>query len=127
MSDGSSDRTAEVAARAGVTEVVRFPNHQGLARASPGLERALQLGADVMSHRRRIILGADIPGAHRPIRPAREADIVIGTASRDPAHFQLAEGMLQRIGTGGTAALTARAVTGRDERLPRLQPVPAAR
>ena len=49
IDDGSQDRTAEVARAAGVTEVVRFPNHQGLARAfAAGLDRALQLGADVI-------------------------------------------------------------------------------
>ena len=102
IDDGSSDRTAEVAARAGVTEVVRFPNHQGLARAfAAGLERALQLGADVIvnTDADNQYSAADIPALIAPILRG-EADIVIG--NREPgtlAHFSLPKRLLQRIGS----------------------------
>jgi glycosyltransferase involved in cell wall biosynthesis len=102
IDDGSTDGTADVATRAGVTEVVRFPNHQGLARAfAAGLERALQLGADVIvnTDADNQYSAADIPALIAPILRG-EADIVIG--DRDPAnlgHFSLPKRLLQRIGS----------------------------
>jgi glycosyltransferase involved in cell wall biosynthesis len=49
IDDGSWDRTAEVARACGVTYLVRFPTHLGLAQAfSAGLEAALKLGADII-------------------------------------------------------------------------------
>jgi glycosyltransferase involved in cell wall biosynthesis len=102
IDDGSTDGTAEVATRAGVTEVLRFPNHQGLARAfAAGLERALQLGADVIvnTDADNQYSADDIPALIAPILRG-EADIVIG--DRDPAnlgHFSLPKRFLQRIGS----------------------------
>src|SRR5262245_15957061 len=49
IDDGSSDDTAGVARRLGVSHIVRSPVNQGLARAfSAGLDYALRLGADVI-------------------------------------------------------------------------------
>jgi glycosyltransferase involved in cell wall biosynthesis len=49
IDDGSSDDTAEVAARLGVTKVVRHRGNRGLARSFlSGLETALEMGADVI-------------------------------------------------------------------------------
>ena len=102
IDDGSSDRTADVAVRAGVTEVVRFPNHQGLARAfAAGLDRALQLGADVIvnTDADNQYCADDIPALIAPILRG-DADIVIG--DRDPAnlaHFSLSKRLLQRLGS----------------------------
>lgn len=102
IDDGSTDGTAEVAVRAGVAEVVRFPNHQGLARAfAAGLERALQLGADVIvnTDADNQYCAGDIPALIAPILRG-EADIVIG--DRDPAnlaHFSFAKRVLQRLGS----------------------------
>jgi len=102
IDDGSVDRTAEVAERAGVTEVVHFPNHQGLARAfAAGLDRALQLGADVIvnTDADNQYSAADIPALIAPILRG-EADVVIG--DRDPAnlaHFSLPKRLLQRVGS----------------------------
>ena len=49
IDDGSTDRTVEIA-RAHGAEVVRLPVQRGLARAFlTGLDRAVQLGADVVT------------------------------------------------------------------------------
>ncbi len=102
VDDGSRDATAHVATRAGVTEVIRFPNHQGLARAfAAGLERALQLGADVIvnTDADNQYSAADIPALIAPILRG-DADIVIG--DREPGsltHFSLPKRLLQRAGS----------------------------
>jgi glycosyltransferase involved in cell wall biosynthesis len=102
VDDGSTDRTVEVAERAGVTEIVHFPNHQGLARAfAAGLERALQLGADVIvnTDADNQYCAGDIGALIAPIVRG-EADMVIG--DRDPAnlaHFSLPKRLLQRLGS----------------------------
>jgi glycosyltransferase involved in cell wall biosynthesis len=102
IDDGSRDATAHVAALAGVTEIVRFPNHQGLARAfAAGLERALQLGADVIvnTDADNQYSAADIPALIAPILRG-DADIVIG--DREPGsleHFSLPKRLLQRAGS----------------------------
>jgi glycosyltransferase involved in cell wall biosynthesis len=102
VDDGSSDATAEVARAAGVTEVVRFPNHQGLARAfAAGLERALQIGADIIvnTDADNQYNADDIEALIAPILRG-EADMVIG--DRDPArlgHFSFGKRLLQRLGS----------------------------
>jgi len=102
IDDGSSDATAEVARAAGVTEVVRFPNHQGLARAfAAGLERALQIGADIIvnTDADNQYNADDIEALIAPILRG-EADMVIG--DRDPArlaHFSVGKRVLQRLGS----------------------------
>jgi glycosyltransferase involved in cell wall biosynthesis len=102
IDDGSRDGTARVAARAGVTEIVRFPNHQGLARAfAAGLERALQLGADVIvnTDADNQYCASDIPALIAPILRG-DADIVVG--DREPgnlSHFSLPKRLLQRAGS----------------------------
>ncbi len=101
IDDGSSDATTEVALHSGA-EVVRFPQHQGLARAfAAGLERALQLGADVIvnTDADNQYSAADIPALIAPILRGT-ADIVIG--NREPgslAHFSLSKRLLQRTGS----------------------------
>ena len=102
IDDGSRDNTAAVARAAGVTEVIRFPNHQGLARAfAAGLDRALQLGADVIvnTDADNQYWGGDIEALIAPILRG-EADMVIG--DRNPAtlhHFSLSKRVLQRLGS----------------------------
>src|SRR5689334_6909318 len=94
IDDGSTDATAAVARAAGVTDVVRFPKHQGLARAfAAGLERALQLGADVIvnTDADNQYSGDDIERLIAPILHG-DADMVIG--DRDPSrlgHFSPAK------------------------------------
>jgi len=49
VDDGSSDDTIKVARDNGVAHVLKLPSHQGLAKAFyAGLERALELGADII-------------------------------------------------------------------------------
>jgi glycosyltransferase involved in cell wall biosynthesis len=109
IDDGSTDGTTEAAERAGVSEIVRFPNHQGLARAfAAGLERALQLGADVIvnTDADNQYSAADIPALIAPILRG-EADMVIG--DRDPAkltHFSLSKRILQRLGSWAVRQLS---------------------
>src|SRR5437879_1588794 len=102
IDDGSRDGTADVARAAGVTEVVRFPEHQGLARAfAAGLERALQLGADVIvnTDADNQYSGDDIAALIAPILRG-EADIVIGDRdAKNLAHFSLPKRLLQRLGS----------------------------
>jgi glycosyltransferase involved in cell wall biosynthesis len=102
IDDGSRDNTAAVARAAGVTEVIRFPNHQGLARAfAAGLDRALQLGADIIvnTDADNQYYGDDIEALIAPILRG-EADMVIG--NRNPAalhHFSFPKRVLQWLGS----------------------------
>ncbi len=102
IDDGSTDRTSEVAKRAGVQHVVRFTNNQGLARAfAAGLDASLRLGADVIvntdaDHQYR---GEDIARLIEPVLHGR-ADIVIGARDiRSIEHFSWVKKILQRIGS----------------------------
>jgi glycosyltransferase involved in cell wall biosynthesis len=101
VDDGSTDRTAEVAAAAGCA-IVRLPAHAGLATAfRAGLDAALARGADVV-----VNLDADgqydpadLPALVEPLLAGR-ADLVVG--DRGPgtlAHFSPAKRLLQRLGS----------------------------
>ena len=109
VDDGSTDRTAEVALANGVAEVVRFPNHQGLARAfAAGLDHALQRGADVIvnTDADNQYDARDIEALVQPILDGR-ADMVIG--DRDPSrleHFSLTKRLLQRLGSWAVRQLS---------------------
>lgn len=49
IDDGSDDDTAEIAARLGVTHIIRHPRNLGLAQAfQTGLDACLRLGADII-------------------------------------------------------------------------------
>ncbi len=102
VDDGSTDRTADVAAELGVEHVVRVPVNQGLARAfSTGLDKALRLGAD-------IIVNTDADNQYDaaciqqlvdPILRG-EADMVVGDrAPSSLAHFSPIKKLLQAIGS----------------------------
>ena len=101
IDDGSTDRTAEIAVEEGA-RVVRFPNHQGLARAFvAGLEFSLQIGADVIvnTDADNQYRGEDIAALVAPI-VSGDADMVIG--DRDTArlrHFSPGKRILQRLGS----------------------------
>ncbi len=109
IDDGSTDATAEVALAHGVHEVVRFPNHQGLARAfAAGLDHALQRGADIIvnTDADNQYEGADIEVLVQPILRG-DVDMVIG--DRDPSrlkHFSLTKRMLQRLGSWAVRQLS---------------------
>ena len=80
IDDGSQDRTVAIAREMGVDHIVRHPVNRGLAKAfQSGLERGLQLGADIIvntdgDHQ---YAGSSIADLVAPI-VAGKADIVIG-------------------------------------------------
>jgi glycosyltransferase involved in cell wall biosynthesis len=102
IADGCTDRTVEEARAAGAHHVLVLKSHVGLATAfSMGLERALELGADVI-----VNTDADgqyphehIPDLLRPILDGR-ADLVIGDrqTGRNP-HFAPVKRVLQKMGS----------------------------
>jgi glycosyltransferase involved in cell wall biosynthesis len=102
VDDGSTDRTAEVARRAGADEVVRFPVHRGLAAAfAAGLRASLHRGADCIVNfdADSQYLADDIPILVGPILRG-EADVVVG--DRRPhriPHFSPAKKVLHAAGS----------------------------
>ena len=113
VDDGSRDATAEVARGAAVAEIVRFPAHQGLARAfAAGLDCALRRGADVIvnTDADNQYCAADIESLIAPILSGA-ADMVIG--DRDPAklgHFSPSKRILQRLGSWAVRQLSGTTV-----------------
>ncbi len=109
IDDGSEDGTAEVARGLGVHHIVRFPQHQGLARAfSAGLDAALKLGADIIvnTDADNQYDARDIPALIQPIL-AGEADMVVG--DRGPAqleHFSPLKRLLQFYGSWAVRGLS---------------------
>ena len=108
IDDGSTDRTVEIA-RAHGAEVVRLPVQRGLARAFlTGLDRAVQLGADVVvntdgDHQYR---GADIAALVAPVLDGR-ADLVVGARPVDTiASFSPLKKLLQRMGSAATRVVS---------------------
>jgi len=101
IDDGSDDRTAEVARKAGA-EVVRMPVHRGLAVAfSTGLRRAVELGADIIvnTDADNQYDARDIPALIQPILDG-SAEMVIG--DRQVAtlrHFSRLKRLLQKLGS----------------------------
>jgi glycosyltransferase involved in cell wall biosynthesis len=102
IDDGSSDRTVEVAEAHGVTHFVRHARNQGLGRSfHDGVQRALELGAD-------IVVNTDgdnqypqgrIADLVQPII-AGEADIVIADRQVHLVeHFSKFKIMLQKFGS----------------------------
>ena len=102
IDDGSTDRTIEVAQQHGVTHFVRHARNRGLGRSfHDGVQRALELGAD-------IVVNTDGDNQYPQERIADlvqpiirgEADIVI--ADRQVAlveHFSGPKVMLQKLGS----------------------------
>jgi glycosyltransferase involved in cell wall biosynthesis len=112
IDDGSTDGTAEVAARCGAQHIVRLAGHQGLARAfAAGIEACLKEGADIIvnTDADNQYCAADIPRLISPILNG-EADIVIGARSiNEISHFSFSKKLLQRLGSWAV-----RAVSGTD-------------
>jgi glycosyltransferase involved in cell wall biosynthesis len=102
IDDGSTDRTAEVARRAGVQHLVRFRNRKGLAQAfMAGLDASLKAGADIIvnTDADNQYCGADIPLLIEPILSG-EADMVIGDRTIDKlTHISPLKRFLQRWGS----------------------------
>ena len=102
IDDGSTDRTVEVAREHGVTHFVRHARNRGLGRSfHDGVQRALELGAD-------IVVNTDgdnqypqerIADLVQPIVHGR-ADIVIADRQVDKVeHFSRFKIMLQKVGS----------------------------
>jgi len=113
IDDGSTDRTAEVAASLGVDHIVRFPQNLGLARAfAAGIDAALRLGADIIvnTDADNQYRGEDIARLIEPIMKG-EAEMVVG--DRNPAaleHFSPAKRILQRLGSWVVRRLSGTAI-----------------
>ncbi len=102
VDDGSTDGTSRVAKENGITHLIRFDHHKGLAQAfSAGLRYALDWGADII-----INTDADnqysarhIPDLIRPILEDR-ADFVIGTRPiEEISDFSWLKKRLQKTGS----------------------------
>jgi len=102
IDDGSTDGTSEVAHNSGVDHVMILPRNTGLANAfAVGLQRALELGADV-------IVNTDgdnqYPGRYisdlvKPILVGK-ADMVVGDRQIETIrHFSAMKRLLQRVGS----------------------------
>ncbi len=102
VDDGSSDSTAEVAAKNGVDHIVRFKKHRGLAAAfAAGLEACLRLGADIIvnTDADNQYKGSEIPKLIEPILKG-EADIVVGDRQTQTIpHFSRTKKKLQKWGS----------------------------
>ncbi len=102
VDDGSSDKTAEAARKAGATHVVQLRNHRGLSAAFvAGIDASLRLGADVIvnTDADNQYAGADIPKLVAPIVRGT-AEVVIGDrdVARSP-HMSPFKRTLQRLGS----------------------------
>lgn len=102
IDDGSTDRTAEVAAENGVEHVLVLPRNMGLAAAfMQGLDMALRKGADVIvnTDADNQYCAQDIPKLVEPILSGR-ADYVIGARPIDEVeHFSRFKKILQKLGS----------------------------
>ena len=109
IDDGSTDRTLEVAQQWGAHHVVRIPHNRGLARAfMTGLERSLELGADVIVNTDgdNQYSAEDIPALTQPIL-AGEADLVIGSRPiSEIQDFSPIKKALQRLGSSVVRAIS---------------------
>src|SRR5688572_7147684 len=102
IDDGSSDRTAETARKAGATHILQLRSHRGLSAAFvAGIDAALRLGAD-------IIVNTDADNQYNAADVARlvvpivkgTAEVVIGDGetSKSP-HMSALKRLLQRFGS----------------------------
>lgn len=102
IDDGCRDKTVEVARQYGVDHFVRFTKNKGLAKGfMAGLNRCLQLGADVIvnTDADNQYNAADIPKLTAPILNG-EADVVVGARPIDDIeHFSAVKKMLQKLGS----------------------------
>ncbi len=102
IDDGSSDKTAEAARKAGTTHLVQLRTHRGLSAAFvAGIDAALRLGADIIvnTDADNQYVAADIVRLVNPIMKGT-AEVVIGDreVSGSP-HMSAFKRMLQRMGS----------------------------
>lgn len=102
IDDGSSDRTSEVARRAGVNHLVRLMSHRGLATAFvAGIDAALRAGADIIvnTDADNQYRGSDIAKLVKPIIDGT-AEVVIGDRDVKNSKFMgPLKRALQRLGS----------------------------
>ena len=102
LDDGSSDRTSEIAKKAGANYVFRSNNTKGLARTfMAGLDACMQFGADIIVNTDgdNQYNGKDIPRLITPILDGR-ADIVVGDREINSIeHFSSIKKILQKLGS----------------------------
>ena len=102
VDDGSTDRTAEIAAELCVHHIVRHRHNRGLAAAfQTGLEASLAAGADVIvnTDADNQYYGPDVAALVKPIVAGR-ADIVVGDRGvSDLEDFSPWKRLLQRLGS----------------------------
>ena len=102
IDDGSTDRTLEVARRAGVDHIVRHTGNRGLASAfRSGVDACLRGGADIIvnTDADNQYCGGDIEKLVAPIVCGR-ADIVVGDRQTQQVEgFSFGKKLLQRMGS----------------------------
>ena len=102
IDDGSTDKTAEAARKAGATHVLQLKTHRGLSAAFvAGIDAALRLGADIIvnTDADNQYMGADIARLVAPIVKGT-AEVVIGDreVAKSP-HMSAFKRLLQRFGS----------------------------
>ena len=102
IDDGSTDQTAEVARRLGVSHIVRHTNNKGLAEAfMSGIDACLKLGADIIVNTDgdNQYNGKDIADLISPILLGK-ADMVVGDRQVNGIpHFSFMKKRLQTLGS----------------------------
>jgi glycosyltransferase involved in cell wall biosynthesis len=102
IDDGSSDKTADAARRAGATHIVQLKTHRGLSAAFiAGIDAALRLGADVIvnTDADNQYAAADIAKLVAPIVKGT-AEVVIGDREvASSPHMSPLKRVLQRLGS----------------------------
>jgi len=102
IDDGCTDRTVEVARSMGVRHFVHHLKNQGLSRSfRDGLNRALELGADII-----VLTDGDnqykqecIPELIEPILSGRADTVIADRQTQTIAHFSRGKKFLQKLGT----------------------------
>ena len=102
IDDGSSDRTAEAARKAGATHILQLKSHRGLSAAFvAGIDAALRLGADIIvnTDADNQYQAADVSRLVTPIVKGT-AEVVIGDreTAKSP-HMSGMKRLLQRLGS----------------------------
>lgn len=99
ISDGSTDKSVEIAKKNGVHHILDFKVNRGLAKTfMSGIKEALSLGADIIVNidGDNQYCGADIAKLVKPILDSK-ADMVIG--ERQIEKFSFIKRVLQRLGS----------------------------
>lgn len=103
IDDGCTDNTVEVARSYGVKQFVHHTSNQGLSRSfKDGLNRALELGADII-----VLTDGDnqykqekIPELIEPILEGRADTVIADRSTQTIEHFSPTKKFLQKFGTG---------------------------